>query len=212
MPGAPSVANRGLIIWEGVHKDSDWDGIGTNAKSRARFVKGLDSFLRLLRAQSSLQDTDAAFVFTGNSWTNAANAKVPGGNSHNTTNPGDYVTSTTPTGTDFDVIVTPRAMGPRSPSRLTARTSQRLSLALGIRRQRTHCPPRSSRYRPALGSDPRLGERNAHDQDHACRHQRPGALRMPAASGVDHSAGDHRQQGQQVPHTSWTLRSVETGA
>lgn len=101
---APATTNRGVVIWEGVRNDAGWDGISTTAKSRAGFVNGLDSFLRLIRAGSSLQDTNAAFVYTG-TWTNSPNVKVPGSNSHNTTTPGDHVTVTTPVGTDFDLII-----------------------------------------------------------------------------------------------------------
>lgn len=106
---APSANNRGIVIWEGIRNDAGWDGIsGSTARSRAGFVNGLDSALRLFRSQTAIQDTTVGppgFAFTG-TWTSSANTKVPGGNSHSSTTPGDFATFTfTFTGTDADVTL-----------------------------------------------------------------------------------------------------------
>lgn len=100
----PSPNNRGLVILELPRNDAGWDGLGS-AKTRAGFTNALDAIIRRVRSQSLLQDTNAAFVYTGAGWVAQTGVTgIPGTTAHHTATVGDLVTVTTPVGTDFDLI------------------------------------------------------------------------------------------------------------
>lgn len=99
----PAALVGGIVLLDLARNDAGWDGLGSG-QYRQGFTNALDSLLRLLRASSSLQDTNAAFAYTG-TWTSSANVAFPGQNAHETSTPGDHVTITTPAGTDFDLIL-----------------------------------------------------------------------------------------------------------
>lgn len=100
----PSALPSGLVIVGTVANDVIHYAAGSGAKGQAGCQNGLDGLIRILQAQSILQDTNAAFAYTG-TWTSQALAGLPGGNSHFTSTNGNHVTVTTPAGTDFDLML-----------------------------------------------------------------------------------------------------------
>lgn len=100
----PSAYPSGIVLTGCVANDALHYVGGSGAKGIAGCLNGLDGLLRILRSQSVLQDTNAAFSYTG-AWTSQASATLPGGNSHYTSTNGNKVTVTTPVGTDFDLML-----------------------------------------------------------------------------------------------------------
>lgn len=100
----PSALPTGVVLVGCVANDVIHYAGGSGAKGIAGCQNGLDGIVRILQAQSVLQDTNAAFSYTG-TWTSQASSALPGGNSHYTSTNGNHVTVTTPTGTDFDLML-----------------------------------------------------------------------------------------------------------
>lgn len=85
----PGLLNGGVVIIEGGRNSAGWDAFTSPAKSRLGFTNALDALIRNIRAQTILQDTNAAWTYTG-TWTNQANVTFPGGNRHFSTTVGDH--------------------------------------------------------------------------------------------------------------------------
>lgn len=104
------VGNAPGSVWiiDIARNDAGFDGqtasSGTTAKSRAGFRNGLDALIRLLRADHVVSDSDASFVYTG-SWATLTTNVLASGSAHYTFTANDKVTITTPSGTDFDLVL-----------------------------------------------------------------------------------------------------------
>ena len=102
----PSSSNLGIAFLYVGRNDAGQNGVGsTPAQHQASYQNALIALMRLLRGQSILFDTNAAFVYTGTWTANSGNTFFANGTSHSTTTVGDHVTITTPVGTDFDLIL-----------------------------------------------------------------------------------------------------------
>jgi len=93
----PAAFVGGVTIVDVVGNDAHWDGYtgsgGTTAKSRAGFTNGLDALIRMLRAESYIEDNNAAITYAP-AWSGATRTSCTGARISFTSTPTQTATFT----------------------------------------------------------------------------------------------------------------------